>query len=333
MNKHWRQYFKPICIIFIIGIMVYGILDWFEAKQESSHLVLHGNVDIRQVDLGFRIGGRIAQMKAEEGDAVKAGEVLAVLDAEPYQHAADLAQAEVAQAEFALLKLQHGNRPQEVKQAYDAVNAQRTNFLNADQSFKRQETLLKTGMTSKQAYDNAFAAQQEAQANLQAAEEAFTVMQEGARQEDVGMASAAMDAAQTRFVIAHMNLTDATLLAPSDGYVLTRIQEPGAMVGSGSPVYTLSVQHPVWVRTYVAEPDLGHVKPGMKVSVYSDSRKEPFEGEVGYIASTAEFTPKNIETKELRTSLVYRMRITITDPNNKLRQGMPVTVHINVLDK
>jgi HlyD family secretion protein len=125
-----------------------------------------------------------------------------------------------------------------------------------------------------------------------------------------------------------LQLADTVLTAPSAGIILTRAVEPGTMLSAGSTVLTLSLTDPVWVRAYVDEPDLGKVAPGTKVSVYTDARKEPYPGTVGFVSPTSEFTPKNVETTDLRTALVYRLRIVIDRPDSQLRQGMPVTVRI-----
>ncbi len=131
-----------------------------------------------------------------------------------------------------------------------------------------------------------------------------------------------MDAAETA-------LADTAIAAPADGTILTRIREPGAIVGAGASVYTLALDRPVWVRAYVAEPDLGRVHPGQRALVYTDSRPDaPYPGQIGFVSPTAEFTPKSVQTTELRTDLVYRLRVVVGEPDDGLRQGMPVTVRI-----
>ncbi|MBC7174067.1 MAG: HlyD family efflux transporter periplasmic adaptor subunit, partial [Polyangiaceae bacterium] len=121
-------------------------------------------------------------------------------------------------------------------------------------------------------------------------------------------------------------VADTVLEAPSDATVLTRVREPGSMLGAGEPVYTLSLRDPVYVRAYVSEPDLGKLSPGARVTVTTDSSKTVYHGTVGFISPRAEFTPKTVETTELRTDLVYRLRIIVRDADEGLRQGMPVTV-------
>ena len=129
---------------------------------------------------------------------------------------------------------------------------------------------------------------------------------------------------------AELLLQDTTLASPNAGVILTRAQEPGAILQAGTTVLALSLKEPMWVRAYIHEPDLGRIHPGMKVNVFTDSRpNQPYRGQVGYISPRSEFTPKNVETEELRTSLVYRLRITVENPDDGLRQGMPVTVRLS----
>jgi HlyD family secretion protein len=155
------------------------------------------------------------------------------------------------------------------------------------------------------------------------------LLESGFRPEEIASAQAELDTARAALSSAELDLHDTALRAPADGVILTRAQEPGAMVQAGTTVLTLSLENPVWVRAYVHGPDLGRIHPGMRVTVTTDSRPDkPYEGQIGYISPRAEFTPRNVETKELRTSLVYRVRVTVDNPDKSLRQGMPAVVHI-----
>ena len=156
-------------------------------------------------------------------------------------------------------------------------------------------------------------------------------MKAGYRVEDIESARAQLAQQDAAAVTVERQLADADLIAPSDGVVESRAEEVGAIVGVGETVFVLSLTKPVWVRTYVSEPDLARIRPGMAVEVKPDSREiAPLKGRIGFISTDAEFTPKTVETRELRTALVYRLRVVVDDPGDALRQGMPVTV--NVLD-
>jgi len=159
--------------------------------------------------------------------------------------------------------------------------------------------------------------------------EALRLLEEGTRPEDIAAARANLQASESSLASAQTSLKDATLVAPADGVILSRVREPGAIVSPSDIVYVLSLANPVWVRAYIAEPNLGRIHTGMRVQVFTDSAPDkPYSGTIGFISPVAEFTPKSVETPELRTDLVYRLRIVIDQGSNGLRQGMPVTVRI-----
>lgn len=310
---------------------LYFAMTYWEEKKNHDALVLYGNVDIRQVDLGFRVSGRIAQMLFEEGDEIKTGDIIATLDKAPYEAALAVAKAQLAQAEANYEKYQHGNRPQEIEEARATVREQQAAFNNAEIILKRQSEQIKVGASSQQAYDDALSQKVQAEALLKNAKEALSLAEEGFRKEDIHAAHGAMQMAKAQVESATIDLRDTEIFSPSDGIIMTRVLEPGAIIAPLSIVYTLSLHKPVWVRAYVSEPNLGRIKPGMEALVTTDSHPDkPFKGQIGFISPQAEFTPKTVETTELRTDLVYRLRILVDDPKGDLRQGMPITVHIKL---
>ncbi len=322
-----------LVILALIGGIYFTITSWTD-KKNNDLLVLYGNVDIRQVDLGFRVSGRLEKMLFEEGDQVKTGDLLAVLDKLPYEAELGGAKAQLTQAEANFLKLRHGNRPQEIEEARATVTERQAALENAETTFKRVSQQVKVGSSSQQAYDDALAQKVEAKALLKNAEEGLSLAEEGFRKEDIEGGRAAMETAKAQLESAQINLKDTEILSPSDGIILTRVREPGAIVAPQSIVYTLSLHKPVWIRAYVSEPNLGRIKPGMEALVFTDTHPDtPFKGQIGFISPQAEFTPKTVETTELRTDLVYRLRIFVNDPKSQLRQGMPVTVKIKAFDK
>ena len=322
---------RPLLIaLFLCAAISAAFYYFYEKKIHANEIVVHGNVDIRQVELGFRIAGRLETMRFEEGDVVKKGDILASLDKVPLQHDVDNLRAQVNAAIANFSKLSKGNRPQEIEEAISLVNQQQATFDNAQKILSRKKDLLQRNYASKQEYDDAFAAENEARAKLNTAKEALKLVKEGFRSEDIAAASAQLEAIKSQLAIAQVRLEDTDLIAPNDGVIFTRIKEPGAILSIGSPVYTLSLLNPVWVRAYISEVDLGRIKPGMTALVYTDSFPDkPYKGQIGFISPQAEFTPKNIETKELRTDLVYRLRIIVDDKEGCLRQGMPVTAVIS----
>ena len=318
---------KPIALLVIL-LLAGGYFGYTHLHNSAvdGDLVLYGNVDIREVQLGFRVSGRLEQMKFEEGDAVSAGAVLATLDSKPQQDGLALAEAKVSEATARLAVLRTGSRPQEIEQARARVVEAEAALKNAEQEYRRQREVTDKGLSSQGLLDNAVAQRDETSARLAASREALALAIEGARAEDILAAEAALAGAQAQREQAVTQLEDTQLKAPSNGIVLTRVREPGAIVAAGAPVYTVSLTDTVYVRAYVDEPQLGKVVPGATLTVTTDSSDRVYTGQVGFVSPRAEFTPKSVETPELRTDLVYRLRIVIPDADDGLRQGMPVTI-------
>lgn len=319
--------------IIIVLLIIVGSVSWVYHTyrgENKTTLTLYGNVDIREVTLGFRVPGKLAKLLYDEGDKVKAGEVIARLDDEPYRNQVAGAQAQVDSLRARLKLRETGNRPEEIAQARSLVREREAAAVNAERLFKRAEELLVDKGVSFQERDNAEANHKEAQARLKSARDNQALLEAGFRTEDIAQAKADLAQTEATLATAGLQLQDTVLIAPSDGVILTRAQEAGAILQAGSPVFTLSLVNPVWVRAYVHEPDLGRIHPGMKVEIRTDSRGDkPYRGQIGYISPRAEFTPKTVETAELRTALVYRLRIVVENPDDGLRQGMPVTVTLD----
>jgi HlyD family secretion protein len=314
-----------LVVIVLLGAGYLGLKRWDDSR-DGGGLTLYGNVDIREVQLGFRVAGRLAEMKVEEGDRVATGDLLAVLDDRPMREALAVAEAGVSEAQANLDRANTGSRPQEIQQAEAMVAEAEAALENADKRLDRQRELFKEGLNSKRALDDAEAAEEQARARLRAIREALALAVEGFRAEDIAAAAAALAAAEARRDQAVTQLEDSRLYAPSDGVIQVRAREPGAMLNTGEPVYTQSLTDTVYIRAYVSEVHLGRVQPGARLLVSTDSSDRRYEGQVGFVSPRAEFTPKTVETPELRTDLVYRLRIVVRDPDESLRQGMPVTV-------
>lgn len=324
---------RIIPVLILIGAI--GLLSWWfllRDQDDDNILRLYGNVDIREVELAFRQPGRLNLMMFDEGDEVTAGQIMAQLDAEPYRDQLAAVKAELQAAQAELDKLRSGNRPQEVMQAQEAVNQAQASFNEADRNFNRQSALLESGATSQRMADAARAARDQSMAHLTSAKAALSLSKDGFRREDIAAGEARVAVAQAALAQAETALADTDLVAPSDAMVIARVREPGSMVASSSTVYSLSLRDPVYVRAYVSEPNLGHIAPGTRVQVLTDSSDQPYQGQIGFISPRAEFTPKSVETTDLRTDLVYRLRIVVNDPDQGLRQGMPVTVEVDRLN-
>jgi len=304
--------------------------DWLPgAERDDAAATLYGNVDIRQVDLAFNAEGRIIDLKVEEGDPVAEGQVLALLDPEFYTHAVRLAEARRDAQRAVLDKLEAGSRREEIERARADVATLQAVRDNADSVHRRRATLVVTGAVAQQAFEDARAALGEADGRLQSARETLALAVAGPRREEIEQARAQLRADEAVLELARNRQRHTTLAAPGPGVVTTRVHEVGAVVLPNSTIYTIALTDKVWVRTYAPEPLLGGIKPGMKVEVSTDAAPaHRYKGWVGYVSPTAEFTPKAVETPELRTQLVYRLRVHVEDADDRLRQGMPVTIHL-----
>ena len=330
---------KPsrIALVVIVLALAAGGLWWFNKSEPAEGITLYGNVDVRQIALAFNANDRVAQMRANEGDAVKQGQVLAVLDTTLLKLRIVTAQARVDVQEQQLRRLQTGSRPEEISQARAGVAVAQAEANRAGQQLLRLQAIARSTdgrAVSRQEVDAAMAAHAVALAQLDSARKALELIVAGPRKEDIDQAHAQLQAANAELAVMSQQLADAQLRAPVDAIVRSRLLEPGDMASPQRPVYALAITSPKWVRAYIAEIDLGHVRPGQQAQVFTDSHPDqPIKGRVGYISSVAEFTPKSVKTPDLPTRLVYEIRINVDDPDGRLRLGMPATVHLAIGDE
>jgi len=320
---------RLLVLILLIGGGAYYYWQTQQSIQsEPPVLQLYGNVDIREVELAFRQPGRLTTMLVDEGATVQTGDLLARLDDRPYRDNYAAVAAEVALATAQLEKLNHGNRPQEIQQARQVVKQAEAQLRKSESDLQRQTGLTSTGAVSQKVLEMVRLGNDQAKAALTSARQTLSLMREGARSEDIAIAAAKLDAVLAAQSRAQMALDDAQLFAPSDGVISARVREPGSMVSSRDAVYTLSLRQPLYVRAYIGETELGRIAPGRAVTLHSDSTSTIYHGQVGFISPRAEFTPRAVETESLRTDLVYRLRIVVSDGDDALRQGMPVTIQL-----
>lgn len=241
-----------------------------------------------------------------------------------------MAQAQAASQRATLAKVEAGPRAAEIAQAKAALAEQEATLVNAEQSYTRSFQLRPSGTVSQGGLDQAVAARDAALARVNAAKEALALLQEGSRKEDIAAAKASVEAAEANLASAKTTEADTVLVAPADGIILSRVRERGAILAPNDMAYVLSLAKPVWIRAFIAETDLGRIHTGMTVAVSSDTAPgKAYQGRIGFISPVAEFTPKTVETPELRTDLVYRLRIVVDEPDTALLQGMPVTVRLS----
>jgi HlyD family secretion protein len=264
---------KKNVVIFILSLSLFvsmGSAFWFYNRklEDTSLITLYGNVDVRQVDISFRVSGKVNKLYFEEGDVVSSGDLMCELDPSPYDS--------------------------QLNEAIALRESIRVNLENAE---------IGVGAVSREDLDNTRASRDELKENLKQAE--------------------------ANVIIAQDNLDYTKSFAPTKGVILSRIREPGTNVNPTNPVYTLSISSPIWIRAFVDEPNLGSVHYGMEAEVYTDVKgSKVYKGKIGFISPVAEFTPKTVQTTELRTELVYRLRVYVDNPDNELLQGMPVTIKL-----
>ena len=323
MNK------KLIFPIAVVALAAGGGTWACRGRGQAERPTLFGNVDIRDVSLAFRVGGLVSDIRVDEGSVVHAGDLIASLDAEPLQDAVANAEAAVAATGAHAAMLHKGYRTEDVEQAKAKLDSARAALKDAEQQLVRQQTMVPTGAAPQRTLDNAQSQRDQAAAQVRTAEQNLRELSTGYRKEEVEEADGQARQAQASLATARLNLRDAQLIAPSDGVILTRAVEKGSMVAAGTPGFSLTLTSPVWARAYVSETELGRFNSGTRVTLATDLHPDRrYHGVVGFVSPTAEFTPKNVETADLRTALVYRLRIVVADPDVQLRQGMPVTVRL-----
>jgi HlyD family secretion protein len=327
---------RKLIITLIIAAAIAGSLAWWLTRRDntSRELILYGNVDLRQVQLSFNNSERIAAVLVHEGERVRQDQLLARLDTRRLEPQVAQADAQVAAQRQVVQRLRNGSRPEEIAQARANVKSAHANVVKAKSNYERFKSAAEISAgraVRQQDVDDAKAALDVAEATLAVNEKALDLTVIGPRKEDIAQNEAQLRGNEAQLALLRQQLMDAQLLAPSDGVIRTRVLEPGDMASPQKPVFTLAITDPKWVRAYVAEPDLGRVAQGMAAAVVVDSfPNRRFDAWIGFISPVAEFTPKAVQTEELRSSLVYEVRVFVKDPKDELRLGMPATVYLSL---
>ncbi len=337
---------KRITILAVLVLLATGIFAWRRINRKSDagdSVTIYGNVDIRQVQVAFNDSERIDQLMVDEGGEVRAGQLIGRLVQQHYADSMAQAQSLVASQRQVVARLHAGSRPEEIAEARADVAAaeanvaaSQANVKNAELLFNRQQALAGQQYVSLQTRDDAERAYLARKAELAATQQALAAKQQelrlaviGPRKEDIAAAEATLKADESALALVQKQLADTLLYAPADGVIQNRILEPGDMASPQSPVFTLALDNPLWVRAYLPESEMGKVALGMRAWIEVDSFPgQRFPGWVGFISPVSEFTPKNVETTELRSQLVYRVRVYACNTGHRLRLGMPATVTI-----
>ncbi len=321
-------------------IVAGGVAAWWRFSRPpagATAVLLYGAIDIRQSQLAFNDNDRIRRILVQEGDRVKKGELLAELDTARLQANADKAAADVDAAAASIdgLTQQIGEQHLVVTQAEAVIRADEATLTFSQQQNARYSQLERTGAGTVQTAQQWRADIGEKQANLARDNVVVSVARKhiGVLESDLAKAKATLTGEQAALIFARQQLADARLYAPADGVIEDRILEPGDMASPDRPALTLDLTNPVYARAYLPERELGRVRPGMRASIETDAFPgKRFPAWIGFIATTAEFTPKTVQTTEIRTELVYRMHVYACNSDGRLRLGAPVTVVIPLED-
>jgi HlyD family secretion protein len=325
------------------------------AGAEDGVLRISGNIEVIDVQLSFKIPGRVDKRLVNEGETVKAGQPVALLESEDLRTEVAVRTAEVAQAKAALAELEAGSRPEEIAAAAAIVDDANVEVDRRKLDFERLSTLKQGGMAALQEYDMARFAYEAGKAKLAEARERLKMLKEGPRTEDIDQARAGLGQAQATYDLvkngprkekidqaramltqaeqglatAETRMSYAGIASPIRGVVLSENVESGETVVAGTPVVTVADITSVYLRGYVSETDITKVRLGQLARITTDNGpRKSFDGHISFIASEAEFTPKNVQTEKERVKLVYRIKIDIPNPDGELKPGMPADAEI-----
>lgn len=317
----------------LVAVVVVGGTAVFYARWQpappADRIVVSGNIEVTEARSSFKIGGRVDARLVSEGDVVHGGQIIARLDRVELAQQVALQQAEVHGAAADLAELEAGSRPEEISQGEAALARARAEEERWRAEAARQAALYKQDIVSAREQEAAHAALEVARAHVRDAEERLALLRKGPRQERVAQARARLERARQALGLSQTRLDDALLVAPISGIVLSENVEPGEYVSPGTPVVTIGALADVWLRAYIDEPDLGRVKVGQRARLTTDTYPDKvYDGVVSFLASEAEFTPKNVQTDKERVKLVYRIKIDVPNPSFELKPGMPADAEI-----
>lgn len=326
---------RKMLTVLVIVAAVAGAAFWWWSNGDgdaAGRLVASGTVEATDAQLGFEIGGRLVRVVPREGEVVEVGQELAALDATELRARRDQATAQLAAAEARLAELEAGTRPEEIAQAAAEAAAARELLADAGRDLERARTLVGGGALPREALDKAESAHAVAADRLAQTEERLRLLRAGPRREQIAAQRALVEQGRAALATAEATLAKAELVASLAGVVTVRHREPGEIVAPGAAVLTVLDRDDRWVRIYVPEDRVGAVHLGAPASIRSDTYPEKeYRGEVVFVASEAEFTPKNVQTQEERVRLVYAVKVRIAgDAAFELKPGMPVDVTLEL---
>ncbi len=323
----------PILILLIAAIAagVYFYPRLMKKPASANQITLSGNIEAHESLVSFKVQGRIIELPIEEGQQVAQGGLLARLEDADYKQKVRIDEANVRVRESDLALTLAGTREQEVRAAQQTMIDAQADLEEKKLDNDRALQLFAKDELSAQDRDLAATALKRAEAIFKAAQQHYNEAVEGSRKEDIAIARANLNEANANLGLSRVNLDYTTLRAPSSGVITVRQAEIGEVVAPGSPVVTLADLDHIWLRAYIAETDLGRIHWGQQATVTTDTYPgKQYHGRISFISSSAEFTPKSVQTYTERVTLVYRIKIDIDNPNHELKPGMPADAHIEL---
>jgi HlyD family secretion protein len=295
----------------------------------SKPVAVTGTIEATQVDVSVKITGRILKRLVKEGDRVTRGQVLVRLD--DSELAADVRRQDAAlrSAQATLRDLEKGARPQEIEDARAAVSSAEATRTMTEREYQRSDELYRKNLIAAQDVDRARQAYEVAKAQERSARERLALLLSGSRPDQIDAARWQVTQAESALVQAQSRLREAVVVSPLDGVVLRKNLEAGETANPGVPILTLVNPKDVWLRAYVAETEVGRIKVGDAAALRVDAfPNRVFTGRLIEIASEAEFTPRNVQTKKERVTLVFRIKIQIDNPDGLLKPGLPADADV-----
>ena len=323
----------PVVILLAVAIAagVYYYPRLTRKPETVSQLTLSGNIEAHESLVSFKVPGRIVELPVEEGQQVEQGALLARLEDDDDKQKIRIDEANVKLHESNLALTLAGTREQEVKALQQTVLDAQADLEQKKLDNGREQRLFAKDEVSAQDRDLAATALKRAKAMLAAAQQRYNEAVEGSRKEDIAIAHANLNEANANLGMSRINLSYTILRAPSTGVITVRQAELGEVVAPGSPVVTLTDLDHVWLRAYIAETDLGRIHYGQDATITTDTYPgKQYHGRISFISSSAEFTPKSVQTYKERVTLVYRIKIDIDNFNHELKPGMPADAHLNL---
>ncbi|HEY3307532.1 MAG TPA: efflux RND transporter periplasmic adaptor subunit [Desulfuromonadaceae bacterium] len=317
---------RKIMILAAVGlaVVVVAFVLVRRAPKPADELKVSGTIEVTMVEVSFKVGGRLAERLVDEGEMVRAGQMVARLEDDELkeQRSASLAEQQAAQA--ALADLEAGSRREEIAQAEASLARLRAEADRWAKDATRMEALFRREVIPQKDLDAARAGREASAAAVREAEQRLRLLRSGPRPDAVRQFKAKSQAATAGLSLAETRLAQGVLTAPLTGMVLAKHAEPGEMLAPGAPVVSIGKLDEVWLRAYIPEDELGRVKLGQSARVTIDTWPgRIFTGRIGFIAPQAEFTPKNVQTEKERVKLVYRIKIYVNNPKMELKPGMP----------